>query len=428
MDFIIIANAWSAGVDNPTSKHQIALELAKAGHRVLWMEGAGMRQPSLGSGADRSRIVRKIRAAFAGVRQVWAGAGSGSQAGAIWVIAPLLIPVPKYGLIRLFNGWLYAHLARTWSRRLAFRDPVLINYAPVLADAMRLWRRRGVKAAGTWRAGHGTYGVEDGMPGHPASGIRHPGVSTVYHCVDRWDAFDMYDSGLMTRLDRQCCECADLVVASSRDLHERCLRLNPNTHLVHHGVNWEHFAQAVEPSRDRPAPCAPTIGFFGLLSEWVDQDLLLRLRREIPQARLVLIGKADVDIRRLEGQPGIELPGPKPFGELPLHIAEFTVGIIPFVVNDLTRAVNPIKLREMLAAGCPVVSTALPEVELLGRERQVVIARTADQFVDAVRDFVTRPLTDVERRAISGSMRAETWAAKTGRIVDLISAMRSPSP
>ena len=53
MDFVIVANAWGAGLDNPTSKHQIALELARQGHRVLWVEGAGMRSPSLGSGADR---------------------------------------------------------------------------------------------------------------------------------------------------------------------------------------------------------------------------------------------------------------------------------------------------------------------------------------------------------------------------------------
>jgi glycosyltransferase involved in cell wall biosynthesis len=110
----------------------------------------------------------------------------------------------------------------------------------------------------------------------------------------------------------------------------------------------------------RQPPAAPVVGFFGLLSEWVDQDLILRLAEEFPQATILLIGKADVDVARLQRVPNIQLPGPKPFTELPAHIARFTVGIIPFVVNDLTRAVNPIKLREMLAAGCPVVSTAMP--------------------------------------------------------------------
>ena len=69
MDFFIIANAWSAGKDNPTSKHRIALELVRQGHRVLWIEGSGMRAPSVGSAHDRLRMVRKVSAAFRGARE-----------------------------------------------------------------------------------------------------------------------------------------------------------------------------------------------------------------------------------------------------------------------------------------------------------------------------------------------------------------------
>ena len=68
MDFFIIANAWSAGKDNPTSKHRIALELIRRGHRILWIEGSGMRTPSMGSSHDRLRMLRKVGAAFRGVR------------------------------------------------------------------------------------------------------------------------------------------------------------------------------------------------------------------------------------------------------------------------------------------------------------------------------------------------------------------------
>ena len=140
MNVVIIANAWGAGLDNPTSKHQIALELARQGHRVLWLEGAGMRKPSLGSGSDRGRIVRKLLAALRPASQVSGVKGQGSD-GEIWILAPLLIPLPGKAYIRLLNSWIYFLAARFWCLLLGFRQPVLINYVPVLAEVERLWRR-----------------------------------------------------------------------------------------------------------------------------------------------------------------------------------------------------------------------------------------------------------------------------------------------
>jgi glycosyltransferase involved in cell wall biosynthesis len=161
-------------------------------------------------------------------------------------------------------------------------------------------------------------------------------------------------------------------------------------------------------------------------------------------ARIILIGKADVDISRLQSVSNIELLGPIPFAELPAHIARFTVGIIPFVVNDLTRSVNPIKLREMLAAGCPVVSTALPEVERMGRGEfkvessklnvecsgftgvsSIHIAHSHDEFVEMVRQVLANPLLVTARMAVSDSVAGESWAAKVKEILRLVGMVRT---
>ncbi|MEI6789251.1 MAG: glycosyltransferase [bacterium] len=440
MDFFIIANAWSAGKDNPTSKHRIALELVKQGHRVLWIEGAGMRTPSVGSSSDRLRMVRKVAASLRGVRREkqllscqvdklssecpFDHSSTTQQlnnlATDLWVLSPLFIPLPRYEVIRRLNGLICRMNMRFWGWRLGFQSPVLINYVPVLAEAMR---------------------------------GRHT-ARTVYHCVDRWDAFAMYDSAMMGEMDRRCCRYADLVIASAGELYDRCKTINSNTVLIPHGVDWEHFRHAVAEMQTAGVPASaglpgprppeggtptvarpkqslsklhspPTIGFFGLLSEWVDQDLLLRLAKEFPQATLILIGKADVDVSRLKGIQNIQLIGPKPFSDLPNAIAGFTVGIIPFVVNDLTRAVNPIKLREMLSAGCPVVSTALPEVALYATSKasfpvSVQIAVTHDDFVAMVRRVIEHPLSPEERLALSDSMAGETWTAKVNEILKLL--------
>lgn len=392
MDFVFIANAWAAGVENPTSKHRIAIDLAGRGHRVLWVEGSGMRTPSLGSGSDRGRIARKIAGAFRGAvpanpdmaQQNRDGARrtTGAESGGIWVGAPLFLPLPRHAAVRRFNGWLCRVCAARWTRRLGMRSPVMVNYVPVLHDAMRGWR--GPK---------------------------------IYHCVDRWDAFALYDATVMAAGDEQCCRLADKVIASSRDLEARCRRFNANVRLVTHGVDHTHFAGALSAASPPPdLPKGKVVGFFGLLSEWVDQDLLLALARGSPDAQVVLIGKADVNVDRLRGIPNIHFLGVRPFASLPAYVAGFGVGVIPFVVNDLTRAVNPIKLREMLAGGCPVVSTALPEVEPYAG-RWVDVTRSADEFVARVRARLDSPPAREDRIRISAAVAGETWAAKVSEML-----------
>ena len=110
-----------------------------------------------------------------------------------------------------------------------------------------------------------------------------------------------------------------------------------------------------------------------------------------PAAQVVLIGAADVPVATLAAEPNIHLLGPKPFSALPAYVRHFSVGVIPFVVNELTRAVNPIKLREMMAAGCPVVSTALPEVERYAGD-DVAIGHDRDEFVAHVSRFLRDPV------------------------------------
>jgi len=404
MDIVIIANAWAAARDNPTSKHQIARELVLAGHRVLWLEGAGMRRPSLGSGQDRGRIVRKLRASLRGAQRIpgadLARPGAAAPTGALWVLAPLLIPLPRYAAVRAFNAWLFRAIARAWCRRLDFTRPVLINYVPVLAGVMRHWRR-----------------------GRPAGG------AVVYHCVDRWDQFGMYDTALMSAMDRNCRAYAEVVIASSMALGAHCRADHANVHIVDHGVDYPHFARALaEPALPRPADCPPgaLVGFIGLLSEWIDQALLVRLARAVHPASLVLIGKADVPIDALRAEPNIHILGPRPFAELPAYLGAMTVGLIPFQVSELTRAVNPIKLREMLAAGCPVVSTALPEVERYAGRGGVQVAADADRFVAAVRHVLASPLNRAARLALSAPMQQETWAAKVSEILARIDNASPP--
>lgn len=478
MDFVIIANQWDVYKDNPTSKHHIAMELVRAGHRVLWVVGTGMRRPSVGSSVDRGRILRKVKAAVSGIQQqalniehrtsntelpsdnntekltthrLPSGQANNQQltTGSLWTLAPLVIPLPGNEMVRKINEGIYLKVVGRAVKKLGFEKSVLINFLPTIPGVHKGWREK-----------------------------------SIYYCVDRWSAFSEYDTGLMDRLDAECCGNADMVIASARDLEERCKKHNNNTHLVLHGVDYEHFrirsvsrrdaevAEDIIVLRPRDLPEGKIVGFFGHISDWLDQDLVVKLGRELNQrtedpaspnpalrssslrstrgfaaasrgqktegslttsnhqltTSIVLIGRHDVDVSKMQAEENIHLLGQKDYEELPGYVAHFDVGMIPFVINDLTRALNPIKLREMLAAGCRVVSTALPEVEGLTQSRRerggVYIGQDGEEFVGMVKKCLDEPLSVDEKKRLSESMQEETWEAKVGEIVGIVSGER----
>jgi glycosyltransferase involved in cell wall biosynthesis len=382
-DYVIVGNPWHYGVDNPTSKHHVARELAARGRRVLWVDGAGLRTPRLGSGLDRGRIRERLRLATEGLRSVEPN---------IWVCSPLIVPLPRRRLIRWLNDRIYGWVLRSGARRLRLRQPALINFLLLIPGAMQRW----------------------------------PGP-TVYYCVDRWDAFHRYDSATMRALNTACCRAADRVVSSATDLHTEARRHNPRAHLLLHGVQHAHFARALR-GVDRPAdlPAGPVVGVIGLIDERVDQPLLVTLARVLPAVAVVFIGKADVDTAGLANEPNIHLLAPRPFADLPDYVGAFAVGLIPYVVDDQTRAVNPIKLREMMAAGCPVAATGLPEVAAYVAGRGEVVARCCrtagdpDAFVAAVRSLLDHPPTPADRAALSAAVAGETWEAKVTELEQIV--------
>lgn len=393
MDFVIIGNTWEAGRDNPICHHQIALELVRRGRKVLWIEGSGMRTPSLRSRRDRRRIIRKVVLSLRGVRQMeGCNLRPSVLAGALWLCSPLFIPLPQCGWIRRLNGWMCRLYIRFYSRRMGLRDPVLLNAAPVLAEAMR-----GRRSAASPRA-----------------------VRVVYYCIDRWDAYPGYNSHVMAETDKRCCELADGILASSGVLAERCRRFNEKVRLLPHGVDHAFFSLALqEPARPADLPAGRIAGFFGSLSAWLDQDLLLELASRVPECEVVLIGRVDVPVEKLRGVRNIHLLGPRPFHRLPEYVAHFDVGLIPYALSDLTMAVNPTKLREMLSAGCPVVTTDMPETRpYVGRG--VTVARTVEAFVEAVAQRMRQPLSRDEREAISRGVADETWERRVDEMLEWV--------
>lgn len=380
---VAFANDW--GTD-PTSKHHV-MRLLSEHTDVLWVESSGMRAPSMARSGDLRRVAAKLRKMTGGTRRVLPGLG---------VLSPPSVPLPSNPMARSLNARLYAGSITRALARMGHREPPLLwVYTPTVARYLSQLRRSGL----------------------------------VYHCVDRWWAFEEYDPVEMRACHEILCREADHVFASAKALEDDCRQFTDRVSYLPHGVQWEHFRTALTASGPRPADMpssGPVAGFIGMLDSWVDQELLVAVARRIAPAHVVLVGHARVDVSRLDAEPNVHLLGRKPFAELPGYLAAFDVALIPFAVNELTTAVNPIKLREYLSAGTPVVTTALPEIVPFADRPGTDVVPDAAAFVEAVARRLAAPASAGDRLAISDAMAGESWEGRIAAMLETIGPMLTP--
>jgi glycosyltransferase involved in cell wall biosynthesis len=242
----------------------------------------------------------------------------------------------------------------------------------------------------------------------------------VYHCVDEYSAFAGAGADI-ARLEEELIRRSDLVITCSTPLEASKRLINPNTVLVRHGVERDHFARALDATTVVPDDVAqlprPILGFYGLIAEWVDLAAFRACAEAFPEGSIVIVGpenNADAaGLERLRALPNVHLLGRKPYQALPGYCKAFDVALLPFIKNELTENANPLKLREYLAAGLPVVSTDIPEAVALA-DKGVYLARDSSEFVDGVK----RALADGAgpSRARSEAMSGESWDAKVAEI------------
>jgi glycosyltransferase involved in cell wall biosynthesis len=163
------------------------------------------------------------------------------------------------------------------------------------------------------------------------------------------------------------------------------------------------------------------IGFFGLIADWVDTDLMAKVARRYPQGSLVVLGKATTDVSNLE-LPNVHLLGRKPYADLPAFCKGFDVALNPFRISELTLNANPLKVREYLAAGLPVVSTDIPEVAVLETCR---IGKTHDEFLAQVDAALAH---SGPQESISQSVAEESWQARLLEIEQHLAAAEQRAP
>lgn len=241
---------------------------------------------------------------------------------------------------------------------------------------------------------------------------------TVFDCMDELSAFKGAPPGLLER-ERQLLGRADVVFTGGYSLWEAKRGQHANMHPMPSSVDIEHFAKArtitVEPL-DQRAIGHPRLGFFGVIDERFDIELLTDLAVEHPQWQFVLIGPVvKIDPKSLPRLDNIHYLGSKDYAQLPEYLSGWDVALMPFAINESTRFISPTKTPEYLAGGCPVVSTPIIDVvRTYGGSPVVRIAGVAEDFGRAIETalkyrYDLNALYKYADQALEGMSWDHTW-------------------
>ncbi len=368
-DLVVFSNDWDG---DPLSKVHI-MRILSRDNRVLWVNSIGNRAPKANT-HDLQRIWKKLSTFTEGIREVEPN---------LFVLAPLAVPFYGSEVVRLTNRELLRLQVKRAMRKLHFKRPISWSFLPASAPVS------------------GTLGEE----------------FVVYHCVDEFSAFSDTNGRHIAELEERLLRKADLVITSAERLRENKAKVNPHTVLVRHGVDFQHFVKACDPATEIPEDIAklprPIIGFFGLMADWVDQEAIIATAKAHPEGSVVVIGKVapDCDVSAMKAVPNIHLLGRKPYTSLPGYCRAFDVALMPFKVNELTLNANPLKVREYLAAGLPVVSTDIPEVRKVGLCK---VATSTEDFVRKVDECLAEGGGPSRERA--ECIFHESWDARVEEI------------
>ena len=236
--------------------------------------------------------------------------------------------------------------------------------------------------------------------------------ATVYDCMDELTGF-LGAPPEMAERERMLFGLADVVFTGGMSLYEAKRKQHANVHAFPSSIDVPHFAQAAkamaEPA-DQAGIAHPRAGFFGVLDERFDQELMREVAALRPAMQFVFLGPVvKIDPAKLPQGENIHYLGGKRYEELPAYVAGWDVALLPFALNESTRYISPTKTPEYLAAGKPVVSTPIHDVVAgYGNAGLVEIAGSAQEFADAL-DRALEPKAAEWKEAVSAKLASGSW-------------------
>jgi len=373
VDWIAFGDDWGG---QPSTTQHLILNLPPE-DRVVWVDSIGMRQPRLRL-TDAVRIWQKARSLLR-----TSDAAEGLYQGTVGMverIKPRVLPWHLNHLAIRFNTRSLGRALAERASRLGVIDPILVSATPVVVQYL--------------------------------AAIPHRRLA--YLRLDDYALYPGVDPELVRRTEPVMFRRADAVFATARTLMPP-EAFRAKSHYLPHGVQSEVFARVpLDPPRTR------ILGFFGTIAEWLDFDLIERVARAAPEWTLELVGKVDVFPERLRTMPNLRLLPPVPHRRLPEMAARWAAAWIPYRITERTVTVNPLKIREYLAAGLPTHCTPLPEAAMLTPHVQV--SDQAEAIVEWLEHARASDCPEA-RRQRRAFVQGDSWAARAATLRTVLQSL-----
>lgn len=376
MQFLVFSDDWG---EHPSSCQHIFRILAAA-NPTIWVNTVGLRQPQL-TLDDARRSLRKI-SAMLGLRRPGTPSlhtnGNGSRNGngkGPTVRVPLMTPFHSPAWLAALNQRSLLSNVRHTLNELHFDQYTLVTTTPSVCDVVERIAPRKV----------------------------------VYYCVDDFSEWPGMNKPLIQRMEARLLDSVSLVICTSTALYERFHRTHP-TYLLTHGVDVEHFT--APQTREHPLLKRipePRVGYFGSFDQRSDIDLLRAMAQALPHVSFVITGPVHGRFPELRNLTNLHFTGPVSYPELPSIVRGWRACLLPYRLNSLTTKINPLKLKEYLASGKPVIAAPLPEISELSDF--VRVAETAEDWCEAI-EAAVKGEWRANPDAVSELLRYESWRGK----------------
>ena len=312
-DMIVFGEDWGR---HPSSTQHLMQRLAGS-TKIIWVNSLGLRRPRL-TMADWRRLKSK---AGSMLRKPSQPKSSFTRSHPFVAMAdPKTLPFPGSALASALNRMSLAKQIGKLAANCDISRPILWTSLPTALCAVGALGERAV----------------------------------VYYAGDDFGALEGVDHAPVLAMERELACRADLIIAASPLIAERFPA--HKTRVLPHGVDYDLFATPVARASDLRSG-RPVAGFYGSLKEWIDIESIADAARRLPSWDFVLIGKVECDTHALQHIPNVTLCGPRTHGVLPAYCQHWDVSLLPFKKNRQIDASNPLKLREYLACGTPVLAS-----------------------------------------------------------------------
>jgi len=344
---------------------------------TVYINSIIMQKPNVSQGGVFfKKLIRKTSSVSRGLKK--------SDAG-FWAHSPFGLPVHHIPFIRKLNDTVLLYQIRLVARKLAIDNPVVWVACPTACNiALKLKR-----------------------------------VKLVYQRTDRYEQFPNVDKKVITEFDKKLKASADLTVFVSKAMYNQENCQCKKALYLDHGVDFDLFASAHN-NPDRPEDIAdipkPIIGFYGGFADHTtDTELLEKIADLLPGMSFVFIGQPSKNCDRLRLKKNVWMLGQKPYEQIPHYGKCFDVAIMPWKQNGWIQMCNPVKLKEYLALGKPIVTT--PFNELDNYNGLIYKANTADEFARAIKKASTENNND---KVLTRRKKVEkcTWDSKAELVLN----------